>query len=335
MKTTSPEVDAKPVSISARYVAMGIVNPNFDTSETKIMKAIYQSFLPPQTRDLLELVLDRWPVDIALQFQLFVGKVIVVIIGLVYRLLTGKKREASAENFHVPLRKRLIYDSVIKGITHDSVKQVIILGSGFDVLCLQLAKKYPDVLFVEVDHPNMIVTKKKAVGEIYELFDGVSPANHVFLDVDFRSQSVEEQLKNKVQEWKSNKKSMAISEGVWMYLTKEEIRASLRDFKRISSPGSKIVFHYHLKSVIMSSVSPVVRYLMKLIAAESFKYMPETDSEIEELVSFEGFDVEIGEPYNCYNRYIHGQNFEKHMKKYETDLSHFFGVATSIEKKEN
>jgi O-methyltransferase involved in polyketide biosynthesis len=59
-------------------------------------------------------------------------------------------------------RKICMQQQVEAAIEHGA-RQVLIVGAGFDTLCLRLAPRYSDVQFFEVDHPATSAAKAKGV----------------------------------------------------------------------------------------------------------------------------------------------------------------------------
>ena len=68
------------------------------------------------------------------------------------------------------------------------VRQVVVLGAGFDTLCLRLAPRYPEVEFVEVDHPATGAAKAKGIAAIGR------PPNMTQILVDLGERSLEKTL---------------------------------------------------------------------------------------------------------------------------------------------
>lgn len=50
-----------------------------------------------------------------------------------------------------------------KAAIEQGARQVLVLGAGFDTLCLRLAPQYPHVRFFEVDHPASTSSRSRLV----------------------------------------------------------------------------------------------------------------------------------------------------------------------------
>lgn len=65
---------------------------------------------------------------------------------------------------HYVLRKKYLEAATCEALS-DGFKQIIVLGAGFDTLALRLQGIYPEVTFIEVDHPATQRHKRAAVSE--------------------------------------------------------------------------------------------------------------------------------------------------------------------------
>ena len=71
----------------------------------------------------------------------------------------------AGQMLHLVLRKRFLDDEVRAAIEAGAT-QVLVIGGGFDTLSLRLAKEFPAVSFLEVDHPPTHEVKARAVTEM-------------------------------------------------------------------------------------------------------------------------------------------------------------------------
>ena len=136
---------------------------------------------------------------------------------------------------HYVLRKRFIEEQTRKEI-ENGVNQVINLGAGFDTLAWRFHKQYPNVKFIEIDHPATNIEKTKAL-----LQNEDSPANFSMLSVDFTKQN----LKNSLQDFSDfdpEKSTLFICEGVLMYLVQSEVNQLLTDIKHLTGKDSTLIF---------------------------------------------------------------------------------------------
>ena len=63
---------------------------------------------------------------------------------------------------HYVLRKRYLEDQIHQAIS-EGYTQILNIGAGFDTLASRLSKQYPDVRFIEIDHPETFEKKQSAL----------------------------------------------------------------------------------------------------------------------------------------------------------------------------
>lgn len=114
-------------------------------------------------------------------------------------------------------------------------RQVLVLGAGFDTLCLRLAPKHGDVRFFEVDHPTTSSAKAKGVAA-----EG-QPENMIQIAADLGERDLSKVLSDDGQ-WDVSKPSVLLAEGLLQYLRDEEVRSLLEETAACTAPGSRLVF---------------------------------------------------------------------------------------------
>src|SRR5687767_1113756 len=90
---------------------------------------------------------------------------------------------------HYLVRKRAI-EEITRGTLQEGVRQVVVLGAGFDSLCWRLHTEYETVLFFEVDHPATQEVKR----QVLERRAPFRP-NLQFLPADFTQSDLETALR--------------------------------------------------------------------------------------------------------------------------------------------
>lgn len=316
-------INSKAPSWTARMMAHDVRDglPSFAPAR---LQSIFNALMPPETVALTSGLLEKVPNNLSLYSR---GLLFIRAVTVFFRKQFLLFRCSDKYYVNAAIRKRIVYDEVVAAI-ENGAEQVLMLGAGFDVLCLQLHRKYPNVLFVEVDQHNTQSIKRKA---IVDLCDGVIPVNYAFVSVDFRYQSLEAELQSQLAgAWKPQRKSVAVAEGVWLYLTEQAIRESLRSFKRISSAGSKYVFTY-----FVLGGKPMQRRLGKqlikvfALVGEPVRYFPASQQEIEALLSTEGYQVDMSPARTSgFTRYIVPAGFDDYIKPGRV-LANFIAVADS------
>jgi methyltransferase (TIGR00027 family) len=119
---------------------------------------------------------------------------------------------------HFMLRKRWIETAACEGIA-GGARQVAVIGAGFDTLCVRLASEYPQVEFVEIDHPATQRCKREVLG--------TAPANLRLIAADLAHERVP-----------AFPDAVVVVEGLLMYLDKAATEILFTDLKR----AQRIVF---------------------------------------------------------------------------------------------
>lgn len=118
------------------------------------------------------------------------------------------------------------------------VKQYIILGAGMDTFAFRRLKLMELQVF-EVDHPATQAFKRNRITDL----GWKVPSNLHFVPMDFTQDKLIAQLMQ--SSFDLTAKSFFSWLGVTMYLTREEVLATLSDIAHSIPSGSTIVFDYH------------------------------------------------------------------------------------------
>ena len=155
-------------------------------------------------------------------------------------------------------RTRLI-DDVVSQALQDALRQVVILGAGFDCRFYRLLG-ISSVAAFEVDHPATIATKVSRLRTLLEKL----PVNVRFVAIDFDRQSLAETLQK--AGFDSGQPSIFVWEGVTNYLTANAVDALLRYVANCAS-GSRLVFTYvHRDALNGSGKFPDAARIMSNVA---------------------------------------------------------------------
>lgn len=132
------------------------------------------------------------------------------------------------------------------------------LGAGLDPLALLLHADFPDVPFLEIDHPETQAVKTHALRRHKAL-----PENVTFLPVDFAVESVQERLRG-VETFRPQARSLFLAEGLLMYLSEQEVSALFDLVRRHSAPGSQFLFTFLDSAALADPESAVGRMAQDL-----------------------------------------------------------------------
>ena len=135
-------------------------------------------------------------------------------------------------------------DSVLLKELKAGVKQVVIMGAGYDTRGYRFYKDFPKVRFFEVDLPVMVDDKKKRMeSKLSDL-----PNNVAYAPIDFNTQDLGQVLA-KVG-YQKGQKTLFIWEGVVMYLDAAAVESTLQFIAKNSAAGSSVVFDFLPPSVV-------------------------------------------------------------------------------------
>ena len=133
--------------------------------------------------------------------------------------------------------RKVFMNQQVEAAIEQGARQVLVLGAGFDTLCLRLAPKYPEVRFVEIDHPSTSVAKARGIEKVGQ------PENMIQIAADLGERSLPKVL-SEDGHWDASQHSVIVAEGLFQYLTDEEVRGLLTDAAACTSPGSRIAFSH-------------------------------------------------------------------------------------------
>jgi len=131
--------------------------------------------------------------------------------------------------------RKIFMQQQVEAAIKQGTRQVMVLGAGFDTLCVRLAPHYGHVQFIELDHPATSAAKARGVA-----LEG-QPTNMIQIEADLGEQALSNVLSEDGR-WQSSLPSVLLAEGLFQYLTNDEVRGLLRDAAACTSPGSRFAF---------------------------------------------------------------------------------------------
>lgn len=143
----------------------------------------------------------------------------------------------------VVARTRYI-DDYSKTCFDDDIKQLVILGAGYDTRAYRFHELKGKVKVFEVDHP---ATQKYKIKKVEKAF-GLLPDHVVYVPVDFGKEKLQERMFE--SGFDKNSKTLFIWEGVIPYITAEGVDETLAFAAKNSGEGSAIIFNYIFQSVV-------------------------------------------------------------------------------------
>lgn len=148
---------------------------------------------------------------------------------------------ASGGQEFVATRARFADDLAEEVVTH-GLKQLVMLGAGFDSMVLRIKNVLGGVRVFEVDHPATQEVKRKVMTRL-----GV-PDNVRFVAVDFEQEDFVEKLK--AAGFDPAQLSLVVWMGVSYYLTPQAMARTLTQIGSLGGAGLRLTFDYILQGVI-------------------------------------------------------------------------------------
>ncbi|HEY9722085.1 MAG TPA: class I SAM-dependent methyltransferase [Oscillatoriaceae cyanobacterium] len=141
-------------------------------------------------------------------------------------------------------------DAAVRTAAH---AQVVILGAGLDGRAWRMSELRDATVF-EVDHPDTQRAKRDRVAGLAQ-----SAREVRFVPVDFTRDDLDQALAAAGHD--ATRPTTWIWEGVVMYLSEAEVRATLAIVSKRSAPGSRIIIQYHRPAWRLWIVGLIVRRL--------------------------------------------------------------------------
>jgi methyltransferase (TIGR00027 family) len=130
---------------------------------------------------------------------------------------------------HYLARKRRIEVAVRDGLAGGATR-LVVLGAGFDTLAWRLHGEYPEVEFVELDHPATQAVKRRTLGDA---------ANFSYRQVDLAVDPLGDRLNPA-----AGVSTVFVAEGLTMYLREDRVAALLRDLASHAGTAGRVIFTF-------------------------------------------------------------------------------------------
>ena len=135
--------------------------------------------------------------------------------------------------------RKIFINEQVEAAIAQGARQVLVLGAGFDTLCLRLAPKHADVQFFEVDHPATSESKANGIDQVGR------PENLHQVAADLGEIPLPKALAEDGR-WQASQKSVLVAEGLFQYLTDDQVRGLLSDAATCTPPASRIAFSHSI-----------------------------------------------------------------------------------------
>ncbi|HEY0462101.1 MAG TPA: SAM-dependent methyltransferase [Pyrinomonadaceae bacterium] len=138
---------------------------------------------------------------------------------------------------HYLVRKRRL-EEIARAAIGDGFSQIVVLGAGFDTLALRLHGDYPNINFIEIDHPATLAEKRRVIES-----RRLARENLRFVPLDLAEKSFAEALSGD-RVFQKRAKTLFIAEGLLMYLEPEEVKKIFAFVREQGAPESRFAFTF-------------------------------------------------------------------------------------------
>jgi methyltransferase (TIGR00027 family) len=156
-------------------------------------------------------------------------------------------------------RKLWIEDRVRRALAAGAA-QVAVIGAGYDTLCLRLAPAFPNVRFVELDHPATQQVKRRVLETHAAL-----PASLALAPLDLAEQAPGAALGEAA--WDRARAAVVVAEGVLMYIEERPLDAVFASLAESLAPGSRFIFTLMDRGKLQQAGSATARTATLLAAS--------------------------------------------------------------------
>jgi len=189
--------------------------------------------------------------------KLFVGRAMHAAMKFFFWIGFDKIKGPDVVGYLV-VRCRYI-DDYLEFCIKDGIKQLVILGAGYDSRAYRFEQRKGRVKVFEVDHP---ATQQAKVKKLVKVFGRV-PDMVTLVPIDFNTQKLEDRLRE--CGYDERLKTLFILEGVVYYISPEAVDGTLAFIAGHSGPGSSVIFDYTETAVVKgthrrSEISSMRRY---------------------------------------------------------------------------
>lgn len=199
------------------------------------------------------------------------------------------------------------FDDYLKICLKKGIKQLVILGAGYDTRAYRIEKLTDKIEIYEVDHPITQKFKKNVIEKLFghDKFVKYAP-------IDFETQNIYDELPK--YGYKSDSKTLFIMEGLSMYIPKSAIEDTLSYITTNSKKGSSLIFDFYPESLVNSTnkeriATNIREYLIK--QGEPLKFGIE-EEDIEKFLKIRGFkNITVVNSNKYKNLYFKGKNRDR------------------------
>ncbi len=148
----------------------------------------------------------------------------------------GERMVIPGVRLHYAVRKLYLEEAARRAL-REGASQVVVLGAGLDPLGFRLHREFPQVLYLELDHPATQRVKRQAL-------EGMETGPNLRLvELDLGKAGLSD-VALAQPGWRPEADTLLIAEGLTMYLQPGEVDALFAFLREHAGPGSRLAFTF-------------------------------------------------------------------------------------------
>lgn len=210
------------------------------------------------------------------------------------------------------------FDDFVRASADAGIRQLVILGAGYDTRAYRIGNLNRDVRVFEVDRPDTQAVKIRKIREIF----GSLPENVTFVPLDLGREDFGKLLA--ADTFDVSERTLVLLEGLVMYIPPAAVDDTLGFIVRTFPKGSRVLFDNYPRSLVdgtdKGEVAANIRTFTRM-AGEPLRFgMP--DGEAARFMADRGYTNIREVTSSEYRRlYFHGKNADRSVSGYLTFVS--------------
>ena len=133
--------------------------------------------------------------------------------------------------------RKVFFERQVRDALDAGARQVLVLGAGYDTLGWRLAPEFPNVHFLEIDHPATARLKARGIAAMGQ------PDNLCLIAEDLGKWQLLDVLRSNAS-WSLHARTVILAEGLVMYLSPEAVYSLFCQCAALVGSGSRFAFSY-------------------------------------------------------------------------------------------
>ena len=194
------------------------------------------------------------------KYEYFISKKAKIFYKIISKIIPKKKLK------QIFLWRISISEEFDKKIFSTNPRQIIELGSGYNLRGFNLAIKNPNLTYIDTDLPQVILNKKNRLKKLCKEQGILMPQNYHLIPINILNKNTY----NKTLKYlKKTHKTLIISEGVFSYFNKRQFETIINNINEYMSNFK--TSHLFSHETIKNQHSNIIHIIKKIIRIKSHK----------------------------------------------------------------